>query len=112
MAEITNNADQQAKSENSAPATSKKAAKAKEEAKSWLDDRVTFLAPIDFSNPKDKELVIIVNGYEFRIRRGEEVQLPRNAVQVYYDSQNQKAKSLGLQEKYEKMVNLTDGEDE
>ena len=108
MAEITNNADQQTTSESSASTTSKKT---KTAVKSWLEDRVDFMAPIDFSNPKDKELMIIVNGYEFRIRRGEKVQIPRDAVQTYYDSQNQKAKSLGLQEKYEKMVNLTDGEE-
>lgn len=109
MAEISKAADQQATSESSAPAADKKGTKAAK--KTWLDDRIDFLAPIDFSNPKDKELLIIVNGYEFRIKRGEKVQIPRDAVQVYYDSQNQKAKSLGLQEKYEKMVNLTDGEE-
>lgn len=60
-----------------------------------MSERVEFLVPI--SEGERSDLVIVVNGRVFQMRRGETVQVPRYVVEAYKLSERQKAESLRLQ---------------
>ena len=72
------------------PETETKAAEEKKEGGIDWEERVPMMIPLDPSNPRDADAVIIVNGVVYQIKRGEQVMVPRKVYQVYLDSQQQK----------------------
>ncbi len=41
------------------------------------EDKVTIIAPKDKLNPDDDNVVVCINGYKYKIKRGVEVEVPR-----------------------------------
>lgn len=49
-----------------------------------------LLIPRDPSNPQEADVTITVNGKNFQIRRGVQVEVPQYVAEVYYNSEAQK----------------------
>lgn len=71
-------------------------------------EKVKFTVPINEADPKDKQLTVAINGHHYTMLRGETVEVPEFVVLAYQDSVRQRMRLMGLQEKYSKMVNLTE----
>lgn len=90
--------------------TSKEPDKKKKAAKKTdpMNEIVEYTFPINYQDPKDQTLYIIVNGHSFTIQRGVTVKVPRYVVECFKDKMKQELASFNLEEKYAKMVNLTE----
>ena len=73
-----------------------------------MNEIVEYTFPINYQDPKDQTLYIIVNGHSFTIQRGVTVKVPRYVVECFKDKMKQELASFNLEEKYAKMVNLTE----
>lgn len=65
------------------------------EAVKAADERIEFMVPM--SDGEKNDLVIVVNGRVFQMKRGETVEVPRYVVETYKLSERQKAVSLRRQ---------------
>lgn len=70
---------------------------------------VDFAAPIDEKDNAD--LLLIVNGKGWQIKRGERVKIPRYVANAYYDSQQQKLARLNFEDNLKKNSYLGDFND-
>lgn len=71
-------------------------------------EKVMFTVPLNELDHKDRQLDIGINGHHFIMKRGETVEVPKYVVLAYQESVKQQLRSYGLQDKYQKMVNLTE----
>lgn len=69
--------------------------------------RVPFNVPIDPYH-KEKRMLVIINGMRYDMARGETVMVPQAVVDCVRDSDRQTMAALGLQEKYEKIPELSE----
>ena len=71
-------------------------------------EKVLFTVPLNELDHKDRQLDIGINGHHYIMKRGETVEVPKFVVMAYQESVKQQLRSYGLQDKYQKMVNLTE----
>ena len=55
---------------------------AKETAKKVKEKMVRIKLPIDPQNPKDLMVPVVINGYQWLIKRGETVEVPENVANI------------------------------
>ena len=55
---------------------------AKETAKKVKEKMVRIKLPIDPQNPKDLMVPVVINGYQWLIKRGETVEVPENVSNI------------------------------
>lgn len=55
---------------------------AKETAKKVKEKMVRIKLPIDPQNPKDLMVPVVINGYQWLIKRGETVEVPKNVANI------------------------------
>lgn len=75
---------------------------ATEKAKQDLHALVKLMIPRDPSNPQESDVTITVNGKNFQIKRGVQVEVPQYVAEVYYNSEAQKEIAYAKQRKAEK----------
>ena len=61
-----------------------------EKVKQDLHAPVKLMIPRDPSNPQESDVTITVNGKNFLIKRGVQVEVPQYVAEVYYNSAGQK----------------------
>lgn len=55
---------------------------ANETAKKLKEDMVNIKVPIDPLNPKDLMIPVVINGYQWLIKRGEMVKVPKKVMEI------------------------------
>ena len=75
-----------------------------EKAKQDLYAPVKLMIPRDPSNPQESDVTITVNGKNFLIKRGVQVEVPQYVAEVYYNSEAQKEIAYARQRRAERNV--------
>lgn len=75
---------------------------ATEKTKQDLHTLVKLMIPRDPSNPQESDMTITVNGKNFQIKRGVQVEVPQYVAEVYYNSEAQKEIAYAKQRKAER----------
>lgn len=73
-------------------------------AKPDLYAPVKLMIPRDPSNPQESDVTITVNGKNFLIKRGVQVEVPQYVAEVYYNSEAQKEIAYARQRRAERNV--------
>ena len=61
----------------------------------WLNEKVPFMAFMDANNYND-DIVVIHNGTTYKIKRGEQVMIPRYLYNILMRSAKQNAKTASM----------------
>lgn len=75
-----------------------------EKVKQDLHAPVKLMIPRDPSNPQESDVTITVNGKNFLIKRGVQVEVPQYVAEVYYNSEAQKEIAYARQRRAERNV--------
>ena len=59
---------------------------AQETAKKVKESKIKIKLPIDPLNPKDLMVPVVINGYQWLIKRGESVEVPEQVAKILEDA--------------------------